>query len=37
MQRSYLLGTCFQLLIQNPSFRDNTDTCTFTVISNETV
>jgi len=29
--------TCFQLLVQNTSFRDNTDSCTFTVISNEAV
>jgi len=27
----------FQLLVQNASFRDNTDSCTFTVISNEAV
>jgi len=29
--------TCFQLLVQNTSLRDNTDSCTFTVISNEAV
>jgi len=28
---------CFQLLIQKPSFRDNTGWRTFTVISNEAV
>jgi len=27
----------FTLLVQNTSFRDNTDSCTFTVISNEAV
>jgi len=27
----------FQLLVQNTSFRDNTDSCTFTVISSEAV
>jgi len=27
----------FQFLVQNTSFRDNTDSCTFTVISNEAV
>jgi len=35
-QRSYFI-TCFQLLVQNTSFRDNMDSCTFTVISNEAV
>jgi len=29
--------TCFQLLVQNTSFRGNTDSCTFTVISIEAV
>jgi len=29
--------TRFPLLVQNTSFRDNTDLCTFTVISNEAV
>jgi len=32
--RSYFI-TRFQLLVQTTSFRDNTDSCTFTVISNE--
>jgi len=27
----------FQLLVQNTSFRDNTDSCMFTVISSEAV
>jgi len=35
-QRSYFI-TCFQLLVQNTSFHDNTDSCTFTVISIEAV
>jgi len=33
--RSYFI-TCYQLFVQNTSFRDNTD-YTFTVVSNEAV
>jgi len=36
-QRSYFITCFFQLLVQNTSFRDNTDSCTFTVVSNEAV
>jgi len=36
MYRSYFI-TCFQLPVQNTNFRDNTDSCMFTVISTEAV